>query len=128
MFLVILCYSLSTIVTHYSLPTSGLISVATQNSTAISTSISCVTKKVVHCSQSAMALIPECDLKLALEALHARKTEQDELHLYLDYSDKKLSEKGWHRAFQLGMRHAHLTVSKFIQQRRKEICTIQLRN
>ena len=33
----------------------------------------------------ALALIPECDLKLALEAFYATTTEKDQLHSNLDY-------------------------------------------
>ena len=37
----------------------------------------------------ALALIPECLLKLTLEALYATTTENDQLHLYLGYFEKK---------------------------------------
>ena len=41
----------------------------------------------------ALALIPERDLKLALEALCAKATENDNLHSCVDYFEKK--KHGW---------------------------------
>ena len=47
----------------------------------------------------ALALIPECELKLALEALYAATTANEQLRPYLDYFDKKRGGRNMYMEF-----------------------------